>query len=242
MTSSQRTNELGQPIGDALPGWTARPRPPRTPMEGRFCRIEPLDPGRHAADLYAAYAEDVAGRMWTYMTHGPFASAAELEAWMRATCLGDDPLVHAIVDRRTGRAAGAASFMRIEPGVGVMEVGSITYPPRLQRTAAATETMYLMMRRAFEELGYRRYEWKCDTCNAPSRAAAARLGFTFEGIFRQATVYKGRNRDTAWFSILDGEWPALKAAFEGWLDPANFDGDGQQRRSLGTFIDAARAA
>ena len=239
--TSQRTNELGQPIGTALPDWTPRPRPPRTPMEGRFCRVEPLDPGRHAPDLYEAYAEDRDGGMWTYMGHGPFASAAELENWMRATCMGDDPLVHAIVDAKTGRAVGAASFMRIEPGVGVMEVGSITYPPRLQRTAAATETMYLMMRRTFDELGYRRYEWKCDSLNAPSRAAAARLGFTYEGLFRQATIYKGRNRDTAWFSILDSDWPALKSAFEAWLSPENFDGNGRQRRALGTFIEAAKA-
>ena len=237
---SERTNDLGQPIGAALPGWTPRPRPPRSAMAGRFCRVEPLDPERHADDLFAAYAEDREGRMWTYMAHGPFGSAAELRAWMRATCMGDDPLVHAIVDVATGRATGAASFMRIEPAPGVIEVGSITYPPRLQRTAAATEVMYLMMRRVFDELGYRRYEWKCDSCNAPSRRAAERLGFTFEGVFRQATVYKGRNRDTAWFSIVDHEWPARRAAFEAWLDPANFDAAGRQRRSLGDLVAAHR--
>lgn len=237
---SVRTNEFGQPIGAALPDWAPRPQPPRSPMVGQFCRIEPLDPARHAPDLHAAYAEDD-GRMWTYMAHGPFASAGALEEWMRRTCLGDDPLVHAIVDAASGRAVGAASFMRIDRAAGVIEVGSITYPPRLQRTPAATETMYLMMRRVFDELGYRRYEWKCDTLNAPSRAAAARLGFTFEGIFRQATTYKGRNRDTAWFSIVDGEWPALRTAFEEWLDPANFDAAGGQRRRLADLIAAARA-
>ncbi|MFN4089821.1 MAG: GNAT family N-acetyltransferase [Alphaproteobacteria bacterium] len=236
-----RTNELGQPIGAALPGWTPRQRPPRTPMEGRFCRVVPLDPAAHAPDLHAAYAEDHEARMWTYMAHGPFASADALEAWMRATCLGDDPLVHAIVDNATGRAIGAASFMRIEPAVGVIEVGSITYPPRLQRTAMATEVMYLMMRRVFDELGYRRYEWKCDSLNEPSRRAAARLGFVYEGLFRQATVYKGRNRDTAWFSILDTEWPALEAAFEAWLAPGNFDDAGRQRRALGDLIAERRA-
>lgn len=237
---SVRTNELGQPIGPALPDWTPRPHPPRTEMAGRFCRIEPVDPDRHAADLYEAYALDREGRMWTYMPQGPFASRAEYEGWMRRTCLGDDPLVHTIVDLGSGKPVGTASYMRIEPPVGVIEVGSITWSPRLQRTPAATEAMYLMMRRVFDELGYRRYEWKCDTHNAPSRSAAERLGFTYEGIFRQATVYKGRSRDTAWFSITDAEWPPLKRAFENWLSPDNFDSEGMQRRSLRDLIAESR--
>ena len=154
---------------------------------------------------------------------------------MMKTCLDDDPLFHAVVDRANGRATGVASYLRIEERAGVIEVGHINYAPPLQRTPASTEAMYLMMRRVFDELGYRRYEWKCDALNAPSRAAARRLGFRFEGIFRQATVYKGRNRDTAWFSVLDSEWPALKAAFERWLSPENFDEDGRQRQSLASL-------
>lgn len=227
-----RTNALGQPIGEPVPGWTSRPRPPRTAMQGRFCRLEPLDPDRHAAELFAANAADREGRMWTYLAYGPFAEEADYRAWAEKMAPGEDPLFHAILDGN-GRAVGVASYLRIEPAVGVIEVGHIAYAPALQRTPGATEAMYLMMRRVFEELGYRRYEWKCDALNGPSRAAAQRLGFRFEGIFRQATIYKGRNRDTAWFSITDQEWPARKAAFERWLDPANFDAGGRQRRPLG---------
>ncbi|MGH6912354.1 MAG: GNAT family N-acetyltransferase, partial [Geminicoccales bacterium] len=172
---------------------------------------------------------------------GPFDSAEAYEASLLAQSMGDDPLCYAIVDRRTGRAAGTASYLRIDPRAGSIEVGSITYSPQLQRSAMATEAMYLMMHRVFE-LGYRRYEWKCNALNAASRRAAERLGFTYEGLFRQATVTKGRNRDTAWFSILDCEWPTLKAAFEAWLDPGNFDADGQQRRPLHELISNATAA
>jgi len=227
-----RVNQFGQPIGDPLPGWTARPRPGRTPIEGRFCRIEPLDPGRHAASLFEANRRDTEGRMWTYMAYGPFASPQAYATWAEAAAKTEDPLFHAIVDRASGQAVGVAAYLRIEPAVGVIEVGHIAYSPLLQRTAAATEAMYLLQRRAFDELGYRRYEWKCDALNAPSRTAADRLGFRFEGIFRQATLYKGRNRDTAWYSIVDGEWPAQKAAFEHWLDPANFTDAGSQIRPL----------
>ncbi|WP_340119833.1 GNAT family protein [Pelagibius sp. 7325] len=226
------TNDLGQPVGAPLPGWTARPRPPRTAMEGCFCRVEPVDPARHAADLFAANGLDTEGRNWTYLGYGPFARLEDYRAWMEKTCLGDDPLFHAIVDSASGKAIGLASYLRIDPAGGVIEVGHINYSPALQRTPAATEAMFLMMARVFDELGYRRYEWKCDALNAPSRKAARRLGFTFEGIFRQATTYKARNRDTAWFSVIDGEWPALKAAFQTWLDPANFDGEGRQKRGL----------
>ena len=229
---TEQRNHLGQPIGRPLPGWEARPRPPRTAMDGRFCRLEPLDPGRHAADLLAANAEDRDGRNWTYLPYGPFARDNDYRQWLARFCRGDDPLFHAGVARDSGRAVGVASLMRIDPVNRVIEVGGINYSPRLQRRRAATEAMYLLMRRVFDELGYRRYEWKCDALNAPSRAAAERLGFRFEGIFRQAVVYKGRSRDTAWFSVIDSEWPALKAAFEGWLAPANFDEAGRQRRRL----------
>lgn len=235
-----RRNPLGQPIGEAVPDWKPVPRPPRAPLTGRFCRVEPLDPARHAADLYAAYAEDAEGRIWTYLPYGPFATPAAFEAWMAASCLGDDPLFHAVIDCDSGRALGVASYLRIEPAVGVIEVGHINYAPRLQRTPAATEAMFLMMRRVFAELGYRRYEWKCDALNAASRRAAERLGFAFEGVFRQATVYKGRNRDTAWYAVVDKDWPALARAYTAWLDPANFDAAGRQRRPLATLIRDAR--
>lgn len=232
---TQHLNALGQPVGFPIPNWTPRARPPRTTMEGRYCRVAPLDVERHAADLFAANCVAKDGRNWTYLAQEPFERLEDYRAWMQGACRLDDPLFHAIIDKKNERAIGAASYMRIDPAVGVIEVGSINYSPTLQRTPAATEAMFLMMRRVFDELGYRRYEWKCDTLNAPSRAAASRLGFRFEGIFRQAIVYKGRNRDTAWFSIIDSEWPALKAAFEGWLDPSNFDDTGKQRQSLSTF-------
>ncbi|WP_299618648.1 GNAT family N-acetyltransferase [Pelagibius sp.] len=225
-------NPTDLPLGAPLPGWTARPRPPRSPMEGRTCRIEPLDPAVHGADLFEAYRADRQGRVWTYLPAGPFATMEDFHAWLTETCLGDDPFFHAVIDRQSGKALGVASYLRIEPAVGVIEVGYITFSPALQRTVMSTEAMYLMMRRVFDELGYRRYEWKCNALNAPSCTAAERLGFTFEGIFRQATISKGRNRDTAWYSILDKEWPRANAAFEAWLDPANFDAEGRQIRSL----------
>ncbi len=229
---SKRNNELGQPIGHDVPGWTPRPRPPRTVMQGRHVRLEPACVDAHAAGLFEAFSADTEGRNWTYMGYGPFDTEQKLAQWMQATCLGDDPLFHVIIDQSTDRAIGVASYLRIEPAVGVIEVGHINYAPALQKTRGATEAMYLMMARVFDELGYRRYEWKCDALNAPSRTSAKRLGFTYEGTFRQATMYKGRNRDTAWFSIIDAEWPVLKAAFETWLDPANFDAQGRQRKSL----------
>src|SRR5579863_552409 len=234
MTEPHR-NRLGQPIGFPLADWQLRPRPPRTAMAGRFCRVEPLSAEQHAAELFAANAGDVEGRMWTYLAYGPFATLAAYREVMEKQWLGEDPLFHAIIDATTGRAAGVASLMRIDPPAGVIEVGGIAYSPLLQRHPAATEAMFLMMRRAFDELGYRRYEWKCDSLNAPSRAAAQRLGFTYEGLFRQATITRGRNRDTAWFSVIDSEWQALRAAFERWLDPANFDAEGRQRRTLASL-------
>ncbi|HWQ13854.1 MAG TPA: GNAT family protein [Roseiflexaceae bacterium] len=227
----QHYNHLGQPVGFPLPGWSPPPHPPRTPMAGRFCTVEPLDPERHAAELFAANALDAEGRMWTYLAIGPFATLEEYLAWMRPHAAGSDPLFHAIVDAASGRAVGVASYLRIDPPAGSIEVGHLAFSPLLQRTPAATEAMVLMMQRAFA-LGYRRYEWKCDALNAASRAAAQRLGLSFEGIFRQATVYKGRNRDTAWYAAIDREWPALEAAFARWLDPSNFDAQGRQRTRL----------
>ena len=203
-------------------------------MAGRLSTVEPLDPARHAAALDAAMAEDVDGRGWTYLPYGPFAPG-EYRTWIERAAQSADPFFHAIVDNATGAALGIASYLRIDPANGVIEVGHLRFSPRLQRSALATEAMALMMRRAFAELGYRRYEWKCDAFNAPSRAAALRLGFRFEGIFRQAVVMKGRNRDTAWFAILDTEWPALDRAFARWLDPQNFDEADRQRQSLASL-------
>jgi RimJ/RimL family protein N-acetyltransferase len=231
-----------QPIGYPVPGWGARPRPPRSILDGRLCRLEPLDPVRHAAALHMGNCEARDARDWTYLPYGPFDTLDAFRSWADQVAAADDPLFHTILDRASGRPVGLASLMRIDPANGVIEVGHIKYTPALQRTAAATEAMYLLMRRVFDELGYRRYEWKCDALNAPSRAAAARLGFVFEGIFRQALVYKGRNRDTAWFSIVDREWPTLRTAFEQWLAADNFDDQGRQRRRLGDLIAEARAA
>jgi RimJ/RimL family protein N-acetyltransferase len=227
-------NALGQPIGAAVAGWTAPPRPPRDPMIGRSCRVEPLDPARHGAQLHAAHLLDRDGRNWTYLPYGPFATQADYQRWLDGVAASSDPMFHAIVDLASGEAVGVASYLRIDPPAGSIEVGHINYSPKLQRTIAATEAMYLMMKRAFE-LGYRRYEWKCHALNAPSRRAAQRFGFSYEGIFRQARVDKGRNRDTAWYAAIDREWPALDAAFRRWLDPANFDEQGQQRTSLGAL-------
>ena len=224
-------NDLGQPIGFPLPSWTPPPSPTRDRVQGRYCRLEPLDPDRHAAALFTANAADETGGSWTYLPYGPFQTLSSYRDWMHAQCLGDDPLFFAIVDLADGLPAGVASYLRIAPASGSIEVGHIHYAPRLQRTVAATEAMFLIMQTAFE-LGYRRYEWKCDALNAASRAAAQRLGLSFEGIFRQATVYKGRNRDTAWYAAIDAEWPALRAAFLAWLDPGNFDGQGRQRSRL----------
>ena len=217
------------PLGVLLPDWSPPPAPPREPMEGRYARVEPFDPDRHIDELYAA--NSVSDAIWTYMPQGPFASLPEYRAWMIANCTGDDPLFHTIVDLADGKAKGVASYLRIAPAAGSIEVGYITYSPSLQRTRAGTEAMYLMMKRAFE-LGYRRYEWKCNALNAPSRSLAMRLGLSYEGVFRQMQVVKGRNRDTAWYAAVDSEWSALEAAFEAWLDPSNFDADGRQKQSL----------
>ena len=231
MQTPRHQNPLGQPIGFPLPQWTPAPRPPRVPLNGRYCRVEPLNIEHHAADLFAANARDATAAGWTYLAYGPFATLDDYRNWMQSTCLGDDPIFHAIIDRQTQKAVGVASYLRIDPKNGAIEVGHLRYSPLMQRTPVATEAMHLMMKQAFD-LGYRRYEWKCDSLNAPSRAAAQRLGFSYEGVFRQATVYKKRNRDGAWFSIIDSEWPALNDAFSRWLAAENFDASGKQRLSL----------
>ena len=229
---SPRLNEHGQWIGHDLSGWAAPPFPEHRPLAGRYCRVEPLDAARHARPLYEAQAEDRAGERWTYSFAGPFTDFGAYQQWCLAAQGSRDPQHYAIVDTVTGAAVGSASYLRIEPRHGVIEVGHIYFSPLLARTRAATESMYLLMANAFA-LGYRRYEWKCDSCNLPSRAAATRLGFTYEGKFRQAIVNKGRNRDTTWFAIIDADWNrGLHAAFMTWLDPANFDSAGRQKQAL----------
>ena len=226
------SNALGQPVGAPVPGWRGARRPPETRLVGHHAAVVPLDPVAHAAPLWSADAADADGRSWTYLPYGPFADFASYHAWLVAVAAQEDPLFRAIIDARGGTAGGVAAWLRIQSEQGVIEVGHLHFSPRLQRSPAATEALYLMLRQAFDELGYRRCEWKCDALNAPSRRAAERLGFRHEGTFRQAAVVKGRNRDTAWFALLDHEWPALRARFERWLDPANFDSRGIQRRRL----------
>lgn len=237
---TQHRNEFEQLIGEALPGWTPPVWPSRKPMEGRFCRIEPLVVECHLEDVFKAFSEDSDGKLWTYMPVGPFRTIEELHYWMVPACKTDDPLFHALIELRTGKAVGMAAYWRIKPALGVIEVGSISYSPRLQRTAMATEVMFLLMNRVFTELAYRRYEWKCDSLNAASRRAAERYGFTYDGLFKQAMVYKGRNRDTAWYSMIDSDWPAIKRAYVSWLDVGNFDENGQQKRKLQELIALAR--
>jgi RimJ/RimL family protein N-acetyltransferase len=228
-------NSLGQPIGKPLPNWRVPSAPPREVMTGQYCRLEPIDPARHADGLFRANALDQDGRTWTYLPYGPFDSLDAYREWMIAECMGDDPLFFAIIDETDGQPKGLASYLRIAPAIGTIEVGHLHFSPALKQTAAATEAMYLLMQRAFD-LGYRRYEWKCDSLNAPSRSAAQRLGFAYEGTFRQATVYKRRSRDTAWYSVIDQDWPALREAFLNWLKPSNFDDQGRQRSRLQDFV------
>ena len=211
--------------------WRARKFPPLKVMRGEHCSLAPLNPAKHGGELWRAFADDKTNRDWHYLPYGPFANKRGFMQWLRAVTGGKDPQFYALLDAG-GAATGMASYLNIVPAHGVVEVGHIHYSPRLQKTPAATEAMFLMMRRAFDELGYRRYEWKCDSKNTRSRAAALRLGFKFEGIFRQHQVYKGRNRDSAWFSITDKEWQKTRRNFLRWLAPANFTPDGKQKTSL----------
>ncbi|MGI9243775.1 MAG: GNAT family N-acetyltransferase [Verrucomicrobiales bacterium] len=226
----------GRPVGEPLPDWLPPPPPSRETMRGQYCRLEALDPDQHAAALFDCFAGG--GGDWLYLPYGPFGDFDGFSGWMRDICLADDPLFFAIISEADQAVLGVASFLRIAPSNGSIEVGHIHYSESLKRTPAATEAMFLMMRHAFE-LGYRRYEWKCDALNARSRAAAERLGLTYEGTFRQATIYKGRNRDTAWYATIDREWPALHGAICQWLDPQNFNADGQQLSSLRDLVSSA---
>lgn len=220
-----------------LANWKPVPIPCPCSLRGRYATLETLDAARHGVDLW----ESVRGHdeVWNWLPGGPSANPSTMMENLEEWRVAERAVVLAIVPCETGKAAGWASYMRINPAHGVIEVGNILFSPALQRTRAATEAMYLMGRHIFEDLGYRRYEWKCNALNEPSRRAALRLGFTFEGIFRQHMVVKGQNRDTAWFAMLDHEWPARKRAFEAWLDPFNFDDSGQQRKTLAAIAGAA---
>lgn len=216
-------------FGEPVAGWTPPAAPGPDVLDGEYVRLERLDAARHSAELHAANRSD--DRIWDYLPYGPFAEASAYRAWAEGMAPLADPFFYAIIDKSTGKAAGVASWLRITPAAGSIEVGHINLSPSIQRTRGATEALFLMMEWAFAA-GYRRYEWKCDAMNMPSRRAAERLGFSYEGIFRQAAVVKGRNRDTAWFAMIDKEWPELRAAYQTWLSPANFDANGRQIRSL----------
>jgi RimJ/RimL family protein N-acetyltransferase len=232
------TNLLGQPVGRPVSDWTPRPLPTASVLSGRYCRLERLSPERHAEELFAADRQDRSGVSWTYLPYGPFADLGSYRRWAEQVSRSDDPLFYAVIDTDSAagsvaeRAVGVLSYLRVQPEAGSIEVGHVHYSPLLQRHRAATETQLLFMRHAFAELGYRRYEWKCDALNAASRAAAERLGFCYEGTFRQAAVVKGRNRDTAWYSIIDTEWPVIHDRLSTWLAPENFDDHAHQRTSL----------
>lgn len=211
--------------------WSSRPRPQRAALKGRYCDLEPLDPQRHAEQLFDASMASGAQERFRYLFESP-QSRPDFERWLARSATSEDPLYFAVIDAASGRCEGRQALMRIVPEHGVIEIGSILWGPAIARTRIATEALFLFARHAIDELGYRRFEWKCHALNEPSRRAAARFGFTFEGVFRQHMMVKGENRDTAWFSIIDTEWPALRQAFERWLDPANFDREGKQRVRL----------
>lgn len=217
-----------------LSNWSPRPWPGSEPIEGRTVTVEPIVDERRFGELYEAFSRDEP-EMWRWLAYGPFESEAQFRDFAARTYLAGDQMFHAVIPHDTGHAAGVASLMRIDRANGVVEIGNIALSRGLRGSRASTEMQYLMMGRVFDELGYRRYEWKCNDRNEPSKRTARRLGFRYEGLFRQHMIVKGENRDTAWFSVLDAEWPALKAAFEAWLDPSNFDADGRQKRPLETF-------
>ncbi|MEG5549975.1 GNAT family protein [Enterobacter wuhouensis] len=224
-------NQFGQPVGDALVDWQPRPHPSRATFQGQYCRLEPLRV-EHADALFSAYSLAADTRSWTWLLREPDATAAEFTGWVESVCALSDPMHFTVIDNQTQAPVGTLALMRIDPKNGVVEVGHVHFSPLLSRTPMSTEAQYLLMNYVFDTLGYRRYEWKCNSLNEPSRRAALRLGFQFEGRFRQALVVKGHNRDTDWFSIVDNEWPALASAFENWLAIGNFAPDGKQRRSL----------
>lgn len=231
---------MSQPpkFGKPVTGWAPPAAPVGVTLEGHWARLERLEADAHAADLHRAYSGHDA--LWDYLPYGPFAAAASYHRWVKDTASGSDPLFYTIRDKATGHCGGVASYLRITPAAGSIEVGHICLSPEIARGRVWTEAMFLMMDWAFTA-GYRRYEWKCDALNMPSRRAAQRLGFSYEGIFRQAAVVKGRNRDTAWFAVIDAEWPALREAFSAWLHPSNFDASGRQKERLSDLTQLVRA-
>ncbi|KAB2758502.1 GNAT family N-acetyltransferase [Brucella anthropi] len=220
-----------------LQNWTPRSKPERKVLEGRYVRLEPLDPKKHGDELFAASSVTDADQRFTWLFEFPPATREEFEPWLEKVAKSEDPQFFAVIDKASGKVAGRQTLMRIDSAHGAIEIGNIYWGPLISRKPAATEAQFLFMQYIFDELGYRRYEWKCNNDNLPSKRAAERFGFSFEGIFRQHMVAKGKNRDTAWFSILDSEWPALKKAYQAWLAPENFDSDGQQKKKLEEFRD-----
>lgn len=228
-----------RPIGPLVPNWSPPPLPDGMVLEGRYARLVPLDADAHAALLHRAY--DGHDWLWDYMSCGPFSSAAQYHRWVKETVADPVHFFYAICDLETDQFGGVASYLRMAPADGSIEVGNINFAPQLQQTRAATEAMALMMKWAFD-VGYRRYEWKCNALNAPSRRAAQRLGFSYEGVFRQSMIVKGRSRDTAWFAVTDGDWPALENAYALWLDPANFDAESRQIERLSDLTGLVRVS
>jgi RimJ/RimL family protein N-acetyltransferase len=219
-------------MSNDLSTWQPRPRPTRKILDGRYVRLEPLSAAKHGDDLYAASAVADGAARFAWLPEMPPTSRAEFQPWLEKAEASEDPLYFAIIDKASGKAVGRQTLMRIDPANGVIEIGHVYWGPGLARTRGATEAQYLFARYVFEDLGYRRYEWKCNNANLPSKRAAERFGFSFEGLFRQHMVVKGENRDTAWYAMLDKDWPALSRAYTAWLDPENFDGAGQQKQRL----------
>lgn len=217
---------------DGLQDWTARPFPPRKAMDGRFVRLEPLDAAAHGDGLFAASSAPEAASRFRWLFEEPAVGRSDFDAWIERVTTQADPFFFAVIDKASGKIAGRQALMRIDTAHGVIEIGNILWTDPVARKPAATEALYLFARHAFDDLGYRRFEWKCNNDNEPSKAAALRFGFTFEGVFRQHMIVKGKNRDTAWFAMLDGEWPQIRSAFERWLEPANFDNEGHQHKRL----------
>jgi RimJ/RimL family protein N-acetyltransferase len=231
------SNESRDPAA-SIRNWSPPPKPIGEKLDGRFARLELMSPEHHADALFRANSVD--DRIWDFLPYGPFSSVSPYHRWMRDMAGQADPLFYAVYDKSRDAFGGVASYMRIAPEHGAIEVGHINFSPQLQKQPAATEAIYLMMKWAFES-GYRRFEWKCDSGNSASRRAAQRFGLSYEGVFRQHLIVKGRNRDTAWFAAIDGEWPALKEAYEAWLSPQNFDSDGRQKERLGDLTQLVRA-
>ena len=229
-------NQIKLPIGEAVPEWTTKQLPQKTKMQGRYCCLYPLDLKKHSIPLYEAFCKDKDNLNWTYLPYGPFENYEDFKKWLGDFCLTKDPFFFVVVKKDT--VVGLASYLRIKPEVGVIEIGHIHFSPLLQKTRASVETIYLMMRRVFDEMGYRRFEWKCDSLNKRSCEAAKKFGFQFEGIFRQLTIYKGRNRDTAWFSVINKDWGKIKQNFERWLSAENFDEKNKPSLSLRYLMDS----